>query len=123
MNGWVGDREAVGSLLVGERGRGGSGTERSSQMRDTFWCGILVLQDLLLPERPRYPLTFEVGWLCQPVAWILCLLQAAISAYQIVKVSPHIAPSPSPAGSSALLSPCLVPSSVLSVVDLWIFSP
>lgn len=61
VNGWVGDREAVGALLAGEQSGGGSGTERRSQMKDNFRCGILVLQDLLLPGRPRRPLTFEVG--------------------------------------------------------------
>ena len=43
-----GDGEAVGALLVGDWGGGGSGMERSGQIRRTFWCGIVVVQDLLL---------------------------------------------------------------------------
>lgn len=89
--------------------------ERSGRIRDTFWCGIIVLQDLQ---------TFEGRWLIQPLAWMLCPLKAAILAHQIVKVLLQAAPPPSPAGSYALLSPCLVSSSILlSVVDLWIFPP
>lgn len=42
------DGESVGVLLVGDWGGGGSGMERSDHIRDTFWCGIVLVQDLLL---------------------------------------------------------------------------
>lgn len=87
------------------------------EIRDTFQCGVIVLQDLL-------SFGFRRG-----VAHLASGLDAVPSegSHPCPPDSqsvPRAAPTPSLAGSYALLSPCLVPSSVLLlVVDLWIFPP
>lgn len=61
--------------------------ERSGRTRDPF--GVVSL----FCRTRCCLLTFEGGWLIQPLAWMLCSLKATILAHKIVKVPLQAAPS------------------------------
>lgn len=107
-------------MLAGDRGGGDSEVEVVAS--NAFWCGVLVLwgQKVHRYSGTCSTLTFKWGWLTSASA--LCRQPSCpLNSQGVPSCCPPLPPQLAPVLCSLL---CPISSSVLlSVDDLWIFSP
>lgn len=117
----MGDREAVGSVLAGDQGGGGSDVERGGRIKCLLvWHPCSVGPEVHRCSGTCSTLTFEWGWLTSASA--LCRQPSCPpNSQDVPSCCPPLPPQLAPVLCSLL---CPISSSVLlSVDDLWIFPP